>query len=903
MSKFTIDTPKKGSRSLFILLAILAVAVLVSVSAQLVASMVSPPLTRTQAASMDDGQSVAVPTEALPIDEGGGQPTSTPEEGVTDPSEPEGTEGISAKALNSHSCNSDEWHFVITQVRDEASAPSSITVKWDNGDSEEVGLTKYTGKTAHYTTTSNLDANVTSADADIYTSWRGQFNLSHGPCGGSEPTHTPESATNTPEATNTSEVPTDTPESATETPVATNTLPSENKVKICHATGSETNPYVEIEISESAIPAHEDHQWGEDIIPMPAGGCPVPPTHTPGPSATSTNVTCKGCKEDVVVVSGLQVVGNTAYITLKNNSTSCEHEVGLASYERVDNNIDHQVIYDSDTTTLSPGETATLSVSVPECAYQVDAFCGNVLNSLNGQRYGDRLIEDEVSQGLPFCGTPSNTPVPTTAVPTTAVPTTPVPTTPVPTDTPTSTPTTPVPTTPVPTTPVPTTPVPTNTPTKTATPTATVPCECEADVVMVEKLTVVGSQIKGTLKNNSLTCAHEVGIATYLKKSDDIDTQVIHDWESYILQPGETYTLWADLPMQDGIKCAYQADLFCGPVLMSLNGQRYGDRLFDFKHGGTQYCCNTPTPTVTKTATKTETPTPTPTTPTATPTTPTATNTPTPTPTTPTATPTTPTATPTTPTATNTPTPTPTTPTATPTTPTATPTTPTATNTPTPTPTTPTATPTTPTATNTPTPTPTTPTATPTTPTATPTTPTATNTPTPTPTTPTATPTTPTATPTTPTATATNTPTPTPTTPTATETEETNTPTPTPTTPTATETEVTNTPTPTPTTPTATSTSTIPVPSSTPTRTATPTATRPPGLTPEPTDTPTDQSLPLTDVKARPASPLPPEVLPITGQVVVMLVLGTVLSTSAAIFLVGMFARRRKARDDEFNLN
>ena len=853
MSKFTIDTPKKGSRSLFILLAILAVAVLVSVSAQLVASMVSPPLTRTQAASMDDGQSVAVPTEALPIDEGGGQPTSTPEEGVTDPSEPEGTEGISAKALNSHSCNSDEWHFVITQVRDEASAPSSITVKWDNGDSEEVGLTKYTGKTAHYTTTSNLDANVTSADADIYTSWRGQFNLSHGPCGGSEPTHTPESATNTPEATNTSEVPTDTPESATETPVATNTLPSENKVKICHATGSETNPYVEIEISESAIPAHEDHQWGEDIIPMPAGGCPVPPTHTPGPSATSTNVTCKGCKEDVVVVSGLQVVGNTAYITLKNNSTSCEHEVGLASYERVDNNIDHQVIYDSDTTTLSPGETATLSVSVPECAYQVDAFCGNVLNSLNGQRYGDRLIEDEVSQGLPFCGTPSNTPVPTTAVPTTAVPTTPVPTTPVPTDTPTSTPTTPVPTTPVPTTPVPTTPVPTdtptstpttpvpttpvpttpvptdtptstpttpvpttpvpttpvpttpvptNTPTKTATPTATVPCECEADVVMVEKLTVVGSQIKGTLKNNSLTCAHEVGIATYLKKSDDIDTQVIHDWESYILQPGETYTLWADLPMQDGIKCAYQADLFCGPVLMSLNGQRYGDRLFDFKHGGTQYCCNTPTPTVTKTATKTETPTPTPTTPTATPTTPTATNTPTPTPTTPTATPTTPTATPTTPTAT-----------------------------------------------------------------------------------------------------ATNTPTPTPTTPTATETEETNTPTPTPTTPTATETEVTNTPTPTPTTPTATSTSTIPVPSSTPTRTATPTATRPPGLTPEPTDTPTDESLPLTDVKARPASPLPPEVLPITGQVVVMLVLGTVLSTSAAIFLVGMFARRRKARDDEFNLN
>jgi ABC-type phosphate/phosphonate transport system permease subunit len=50
-------------------------------------------------------------------------------------------------------------------------------------------------------------------------------------------------------------------------------------------------------------------------------------------------------------------------------------------------------------------------------------------------------------------------------------------------------------------------------------------------------------------------------------------------------------------------------------------------------------------------------------------------------------------------------------------------------------------------------------------------------------------------------------------------------------------------------------------------------------------------------------TPVPPDVLPITGQVVVMLVLGTVLSASAAIFLIGMFARKRKARDDEFNLN
>jgi hypothetical protein len=46
------------------------------------------------------------------------------------------------------------------------------------------------------------------------------------------------------------------------------------KVTLCHATGSETNPYVEITISENALPAHLRHQDGEDIYPVPAGGCP-----------------------------------------------------------------------------------------------------------------------------------------------------------------------------------------------------------------------------------------------------------------------------------------------------------------------------------------------------------------------------------------------------------------------------------------------------------------------------------------------------------------------------------------------------------------------------------------------------------------------------------------------------
>lgn len=46
------------------------------------------------------------------------------------------------------------------------------------------------------------------------------------------------------------------------------------KVTLCHATGSATNPYVEITISANALAAHQRHQDGRDRYPVPAGGCP-----------------------------------------------------------------------------------------------------------------------------------------------------------------------------------------------------------------------------------------------------------------------------------------------------------------------------------------------------------------------------------------------------------------------------------------------------------------------------------------------------------------------------------------------------------------------------------------------------------------------------------------------------
>jgi hypothetical protein len=60
------------------------------------------------------------------------------------------------------------------------------------------------------------------------------------------------------------------------------------KITICHATGSATNPYVEITISVNGLNGHAHHQDGRDIIPAPVGGCPAasttPPQHPGGPT-------------------------------------------------------------------------------------------------------------------------------------------------------------------------------------------------------------------------------------------------------------------------------------------------------------------------------------------------------------------------------------------------------------------------------------------------------------------------------------------------------------------------------------------------------------------------------------------------------------------------------------------
>ena len=76
--------------------------------------------------------------------------------------------------------------------------------------------------------------------------------------------------------------------SATFTPAGSNGQEGQNgKITLCHATGSATNPYVEITVSVAgATHGHAKHPG--DIIPAPAEGCPISPITSSTP--TSWNI-------------------------------------------------------------------------------------------------------------------------------------------------------------------------------------------------------------------------------------------------------------------------------------------------------------------------------------------------------------------------------------------------------------------------------------------------------------------------------------------------------------------------------------------------------------------------------------------------------------------------------------
>lgn len=54
--------------------------------------------------------------------------------------------------------------------------------------------------------------------------------------------------------------------------VVTAASPASSKVTICHATGSQSNPYTTVTVSSNGLDGHNRH--GGDIVPAPSSGCP-----------------------------------------------------------------------------------------------------------------------------------------------------------------------------------------------------------------------------------------------------------------------------------------------------------------------------------------------------------------------------------------------------------------------------------------------------------------------------------------------------------------------------------------------------------------------------------------------------------------------------------------------------
>lgn len=97
-----------------------------------------------------------------------------------------------------------------------------------------------------------------------------------------------------------------------------------------------------------------------------------------------------------------EILGDGTTASIHNASNLCSYDVGYASYEKFDDVIDNQELFDSAAGVVGPGQTVELPIGLPDCSFRSTLFHGDLLTSLAGVRYGDRLL-DSLEAGGAFC--------------------------------------------------------------------------------------------------------------------------------------------------------------------------------------------------------------------------------------------------------------------------------------------------------------------------------------------------------------------------------------------------------------------------------------------------------------------------------------------------------------------
>jgi len=137
----------------------------------------------------------------------------------------------------------------------------------------------------------------------------------------------------------------------------------------------------------------------------------------PAPAAARALAATTTCSGDLTG----RISGGSATVT---NDTPSAHTIGLASYRMFDSGIDNQQLFDQKQLSVAACSSATLSVSLPSCAYQIDLFhdTATITSFSAGNRYGSSLLDSRQVFGdsREFCTTSGTSATGTTPTGTTA---------------------------------------------------------------------------------------------------------------------------------------------------------------------------------------------------------------------------------------------------------------------------------------------------------------------------------------------------------------------------------------------------------------------------------------------------------------------------------------------------